>query len=168
MNKLYTTLLISTLTLSTGTAFAMEGTVSENFPPLTCDIPESVGNSSEHFIPEGIIYEYITDENGNWIVAAEENWDNIPPLDWETAENDLKFEETPPYEAEIDHFYVDEQGNIVYVQDETHLEEFPEIGDWEDLFDEPMPEGSFASPTVEPEANWISVLFRVIFGLFVL
>lgn len=115
--------LVSTIILSSVqiTANAQE--------PVECEIPKEVYEATANPVPEGIIYEYITDENGNFVLVDE---------------TDQLMEKSFPLNDAA-----------------------PDLSDAFDPHSEPMPEGAFASPTVDTSGgNWFTRLINSIFSLF--
>lgn len=152
----------------------VSGYTTEAVPPLDCDLPPDVFTSAG-YVPEGIVYEYITDEKGNFILVDEEGrpvpidaeMTQIPPLRDVVSTSSPSKPSTSPIMYE---YMEDEEGNFVMVEvqpagSDLLTEAFDPEG-------EPMPESTFASPsmvTPEPEytkTNWLTNLFNKFFSLF--
>ncbi len=144
---------------------------------LECGIPLDVYEATSNPSPEGIAYDYIVDENGNYILVDENG--NPLPVDEEMTYNPFgqlgQFDCGMPYdvyeatsnpspEGTVYEYTTDENGNFVLV------ESTPDLTEAFDPEGEPMPEGTFASPTTTTQetsgGNWFAQLFSKFLNLF--
>lgn len=162
-SKILSRCLVSGMILS---SLAMTANATE---PVECGMPLDVYEATSNPVPEGVVYEYTTDENGNFVLVGEENSDNFAtvvdegrlecgmPLDvYEATSN-------PVPEGTVYEYTTDENGNFVLVEESEAM-------DLTEAFDpegEPMPEETFASPSGNTNnANWFTRLMDSIFSLF--
>lgn len=138
-----------------------EGVLYSPAPTIDCDLSHLFDEDGIYIfdendqIPEGIPYEYVMDEEGNFVLIGEEaSYTTSTSTSSSTSE-----------ESESEGFLVymiDSEGNEILV------DEAPELTEVFDPEGAPMPEGAFASPvSVEVSGgNWFTGFLSSIFQFF--
>lgn len=144
----------------------VSGYTTDAVPPLDCNLLPDV-----FAVPEGTVYEYITDANGNFILVDDNG--RPVPIDEEMTQIPRLEDMIYPINLELP----DNPETFPRLYEDTGHEIQSAIGGdlLTEAFDpegEPMPEGAFASPNLvspEPEptkTNWFTNFFSKFFSLF--